>query len=65
MVLNKEVEKVSLIKLQVEEVEKRTKLLKEKYQEYLSQNKGKLDAIHVDIKKLKGLRNENLQDKTN
>ena len=63
-VLNKEVEKTTLLNIQVEEPEKRRKILKIWLQEDLSQNKEELDATHDEIKKLKGSQKQHVQDKT-
>jgi len=54
-ILNRELEKTTPLKLQVEEAKKRRKILKRWFQEDLSQQPEELDANRDEINKLKGL----------
>jgi len=54
----REVEKTTLLKLQVEEVEKRRKILETWFQEDIAQKQEELDATHDEINKLKGSQKE-------
>eukprot|EP00253_Pinus_taeda_P027319 PITA_27319 len=63
-VLNREVEKTTLLSVQVEEAKKMRKILKRWFQEELAQKQEELDATRDEINKLKGSKKEYLQDKT-